>query len=130
MLGTVRPNCAQVQQLECQGDRPSGPTRAPLAATSPPRPEQRDELAAFQSLDHLVGAQQDARGHRKAECPCCLQIDHQLELGRLLHRKVSCLSAFAELGPHKCPIDDRLRGCLCHSSLGHPLPPVRATDTL
>src|SRR5215831_1894768 len=45
------------------------------------------------SLDHLVGAGEQRRGHIKAECLRGLEIDHQLDLGGLLHRQVRRLLA-------------------------------------
>jgi len=42
----------------------------------------------WESLDHLVGAGDKRRRHFKAERLCGLEIDHQFELGRGLHRKV------------------------------------------
>jgi hypothetical protein len=45
------------------------------------------------SFDHLVGAQHDRRRHFETERPCGLQIDNELELGRLLYRQVGGLGA-------------------------------------
>src|SRR5439155_3309074 len=39
------------------------------------------------SFDHLVGAAEDRRRDRKAERPGGLEVDRQLEPGRLLHRR-------------------------------------------
>ena len=35
-------------------------------------------------LDHLVGECERRRRHLEAERPCALEVDHELELGRLL----------------------------------------------
>src|SRR5262249_8443988 len=40
----------------------------------------------FHSFDHLVGNQQKVASNRQAERSSCLQIDYQLEFGRLLYR--------------------------------------------
>ena len=39
-------------------------------------------------LDHLVGAGEERGWDGQAECPGGLQVDHQLEFGRLLDRQV------------------------------------------
>jgi hypothetical protein len=44
-------------------------------------------------FDHLVGAAKQRRRHLDAERFCCLEVDYQLELGRLLDRKVGGLLA-------------------------------------
>ena len=44
-------------------------------------------------FDHLVGAQQDSQSARQAERFGGLEIDHQLELGRLLDRQIGGLFA-------------------------------------
>ena len=51
------------------------------------------DSAATQSLDPLVGALQQRWGNDDAERFCGLQVDHQVELGRLLHRHVGGLRA-------------------------------------
>jgi hypothetical protein len=44
-------------------------------------------------FNHLVGAAEQRRRHVKAKRPRGNQVDHQLELGRALHRKVGRLGA-------------------------------------
>jgi hypothetical protein len=46
-------------------------------------------------FDHLVGAGKECMWNRKAQCLRGLEVDHQLELRRLLYRKIGRL----------CPID-------------------------
>ena len=43
------------------------------------------------SLDHLVGAREQCRWHLQAQRLGSLEIDHQLILGRCLHRKIGRL---------------------------------------
>jgi len=45
------------------------------------------------SFNHLVGAGQDRWRDGKAKHLCGLQVDYQLECGRLLHRQVGWLDA-------------------------------------
>src|SRR5215471_5188352 len=45
------------------------------------------------SLDHLVGAAEQQRGHVEADCLCGTDVDHQLEPGRLYNRQVGGLGA-------------------------------------
>ena len=45
------------------------------------------------SFDHLVGQREQPVGNFKAERLCGLEIDRQLVLGRVLHRKVGRLLA-------------------------------------
>ena len=46
------------------------------------------------SLDHLIGSCQQTRRNSDADLFGCLQIDHQLKLGRLLHGKIGGLGPF------------------------------------
>src|SRR5215472_4373139 len=45
------------------------------------------------SLDHLVGAGEQSGRHLEAKRPRSLEVDHQLILGRSLHRQVGRLLA-------------------------------------
>jgi hypothetical protein len=57
-----------------------------------------DELAsAHASLDHLVSARHQCRGHRHAHRISGLEIDHQLKVGGLFDRDVGDLDAAEEL---------------------------------
>ena len=49
------------------------------------------------SLDHLVGACEKYVRHFEAKRLCGLEVDHQLEPGRLLDRQVGRLFAFDDL---------------------------------
>ena len=63
--------------------------------------EQRDELAPV-SFDHLVGArEQDVGGTVEAERPGGLEVDDQLELGRLHDRQVRRLRALEDACRHR-----------------------------
>src|ERR1700687_4838976 len=48
-------------------------------------------------FDHLVGAGEQCRWHNDAKRLCGLQIDHQLELGRLFDRQVGRLRTLENL---------------------------------
>src|SRR5262245_16881430 len=53
-------------------------------------------MTAEFSFDYLVGAREQCRGHSEADRLRGLQIDHQVILGRRLHRQVSGLLAFED----------------------------------
>src|SRR5205823_2493706 len=52
---------------------------------------------ARRSFDHLVGAGEKGLRHRQAERLRGLNVDDQLELGRLLDRQIGRLGAFEDL---------------------------------
>src|SRR6516162_8545851 len=54
----------------------------------------RTSLRLAHSFDHLVGDGEHSGWNIKAEHFCGLEIDHQLELGRLQHRQVGRFLAF------------------------------------
>jgi hypothetical protein len=47
-------------------------------------------------FDHLVGAGEKRQWHFEAERLRCLEVDHRVELGRLLHRQVGRLLALED----------------------------------
>ena len=53
-------------------------------------------LGFLPSFDHLIRSIQHRLWNRQADLLCRLEINHQLELGRLLHRKISRLGAFKD----------------------------------
>src|SRR6266566_4052168 len=60
-------------------------------------PEPAVSRCSIESLDHLVGAQQERFRQLEAECLGDSEIDDQLELRRLLDRKLACLRAAQNL---------------------------------
>ncbi len=52
--------------------------------------------AKVELFDHLVGASEQGERHGDAERLRRLQVDNQLDLGRLLHRQVGKLFAFQD----------------------------------
>ncbi len=72
------------------------------------------------SFDHLVGAHLQRLRDGHADRFCGLQVDHQLELGRGLHRQIG---GFSRLSRCHCPT------CPMGQLAGHPAgrPPRRTT---
>src|SRR6266567_1348028 len=48
------------------------------------------------SFDHLVGTREQDRRDIETQGPCRLQVDHELELGPLLHRQVGWFCPFED----------------------------------
>src|SRR2546430_6319419 len=74
---------------------PAAPRRR--AARPPAKTPARRETCAGSSLDDLVGPDQQRLGNRQAERPGGLEVDDQLELGRLLDGEIGRLGAFENL---------------------------------
>src|SRR6516162_6642336 len=74
-----------------QHSLPSG--RYPLLGPDFHRPD-RTSLRLAHSFDHLVGEREQRCWHFQAECLSGPEVDHEVELGRLLDRKVPWLLAF------------------------------------
>jgi hypothetical protein len=78
------------------------------------------------SLDQFVGAQQEGFRNRKTEDFGSGQIDHEIELGRLLDREVrrlgakACAHAIRDITESEAAPTARCRNCL-HSCLLHAL---------
>ena len=49
------------------------------------------------SLDHLIHSRQHVRGNREADLLGGFQVDHKLELRRLLHGKIGWFGTFQDL---------------------------------
>ena len=65
--------------------------RSPLAAMCQKltyAPQQKTSAVARLYFDHLVGAREQCRWHLEAKCPCGLQVDDELKLGRAQDRHV------------------------------------------
>ena len=74
--------------------RPRDRRSAVLLVEGPERVEEcRAALVEHALLDHLVHSHQQRLRDRQAERSRSLQVDHQLELGRLLNREVGRLRA-------------------------------------
>ena len=70
-----------------------GPPAPGMEAVNPNRTAPGTRAASF---DHLVGAGEQRRRHFEAERLGGLEVDHQLELGRRLHRQVARLLALED----------------------------------
>src|SRR5262249_34359165 len=57
------------------------------AEVSPSLPHVRCAATSLRLLDHFVGAGNQRNGQLQAKGFCRLQVDHQLEFGRRLHRQ-------------------------------------------
>jgi hypothetical protein len=73
----------------------SSPLSVPRASSA--SASNRTRACAHVSLDHLVSARHQCRGHRHAHRISGLEIDHQLKLGGLFDRDVGNLDAAEEL---------------------------------
>jgi hypothetical protein len=67
------------------------PDRPLRANTGPEQLQQKSQL-----FDHLVGKRQQPVRHLDAERSRRLEVDHQLELGRLRDRQIGGLGAFED----------------------------------
>src|SRR6516225_11154644 len=72
------------------------------------------------SFDHLVGSLKERFRDRKAECLRGLEVDDQLELGRLLHGQVSGLGSLEyPVDIADCPAQDvAVVCCIRHQAAG------------
>ena len=69
---------------------------------------------------HLVGLEEEQRGHREPEgLPGRLQVDHQVELRGLLHRQVRRLRPLSACSARRSPHAGSSPSCSAHTPLGH-----------
>ena len=68
--------------------------RCPLCAISCREQVQQNPLSKASLFDHLVGEQLHRNRHFEAQRLRCLEVDHELELGRLHNRKIRGFLAF------------------------------------
>src|ERR1700736_1505098 len=64
-------------------------------------------------FDHLIRAGEERRRNVEAERLRCLEIDHKLEFGRLLHRQVGRLLAFENATDIEADLTERV----CHTGV-------------
>jgi hypothetical protein len=74
-----------------KADKRADVSLSPLCATTGREQMQQTTCANARLSDHLVGAQQERFGDRQAERLGGREIDDEVELGRLLDRKVARL---------------------------------------
>src|SRR6266498_3001462 len=85
---TPRNRCVRFATTVASGHATLATKRTLLLTWAGLTPAGSHQLCLAHSFDHLVGAGEQSRGQIEAERLCGLEVDHQLELGRLLHRQV------------------------------------------
>src|SRR5882672_1160184 len=91
-------------------------------------PESRHQADKATSLDHLIGAAEQHRWHFEAERFRSLEIDNQLEFGRLVKRDISRIStsknsidevgnAAIRIGHQPANFDEFAEGVNCGNSV-------------
>src|SRR5262245_24026851 len=106
--------------------RPSFTARFPSRAGAP-RPSTMRAFSitrsctAFSLLDHVVGLEQQRRRDRQAEGPGRLEVEAQLELGRLLDGQLGGLGPLEDPvdGEGGAPVELALLGPVAHEAPGH-----------
>src|SRR5262249_49776412 len=101
---TRRPTCS----LRKAGLRNSGGRRQRKGSSTPFAAQSGHDRGAL--LDHLVSASQDQRREGYSQCIGGLQVEDQVELGRLLYRQVSRLCALEDsINEIGCPVEHRAK---------------------